>query len=126
MISAQQQAAEKALRERDRLYRNYRAAKKRQHEELFELPLYGSSLKVFNSTLRRFGINDADKMVAFVQREASIWIRPAPEDIRAAALEMVGYRIVRIRQRAGLVPYDDPLPDEEPDVFQLCKKALGL
>jgi hypothetical protein len=126
MISAQQQAAEKALRDRERLYRNYRASKKRQYEELFAIPVHGKLLWQFNARLRAFGIKDPEQMVKYVQRESLAWLKWAPEDIRAAALEMVGYRIVRIRARAGLVPFDDPLPDEEPDVFQLCKRELGL
>jgi hypothetical protein len=117
MSATQQQAAEQALRNRDRLYRNSRAAKRRQYEELFATA-DGEKLRKFRATLNRFGIDDGDKMVSYVT--GLVWLKMAHTDIRAAALEMIGHRIVRIRQ------LDDPLPDDEPDVFLLCKKALGI
>jgi hypothetical protein len=126
MSAAQQQAAEKALAERDRLYRNYWDAKRRQYEELFVTEPYGERLRTFRSTLNHFNIEDSDRMLLYIHCACHNWLRDAPDEIRAAALEMIGYRIVRIRQRAGLVPFNDPLPDEELDVFQLCKRELGI
>jgi hypothetical protein len=118
--------AEKAVKEQSLLYRRYRAAKKEQFEELFATPVHGPLLRKFNSTLGHFDIEDADRMVAFVRERTRVWLRAAPQDIRFAALQMVGHRITRIRQRAGLAPFDDPLPGEDPDVYQLCREAIGL
>lgn len=125
-MSSAASPVEKAIADRDRLYRNYRSAKKRQYEELFALPVHGTLLRKFNSTLGHFGIDDADRMVAYVRERNRAWLRAAPEDIRFAALEMIDHRCQRIRQRAGLVPFDDALPGEDDDVFRLCKRELGL
>ena len=117
--------AREALLERDRLYRSYRIAKTAEHEELFALPEFGNRLRRFNATLGHFGIADSGRMVAYVRDQNYTWLRNAPEDIRFAALQMVGQRIQRIRAKAGLVPFDDPLPDEPDDVFQLCRRELS-
>jgi hypothetical protein len=117
--------AREALKDRNQLYRHYRVAKTAEHEELFALPEYGDRLRRFNATLGHFGIADSGRMVAYVRDQNYTWLRNAPEDIRFAALQMVGQRIVRIRAKAGLVPFDDPLPHEPDDVFQLCRRELS-
>lgn len=122
--TTQQQAAEKALKDRDRLWRNYRAAKKREYEELFAIPVHGPLLRKFNSTLGHFGIEDADRMVEYVQQRSRAWLRAAPDEIKRAASELIADRCIRIREKAGLAPLDDPLGDEPDDVWRLCRKAI--
>ena len=124
MTAAQQSATERALADRDRQFSLYRAAKRRQYEELFAIPAHGEKLKKFQATLNHFGADDADRMLEYVR--ASVWLHAAPKDFRHVALEMISQRIQRIRVRAGLPVFDDPMPGEDDDVFQLCKKALGL
>ena len=126
MSAARQARVEQAIEDRDRLYRRYRAAKKVEHEELFGIPVHGPLLRKFNATLGHFGIEDAERLIAYVRDVNYTWLRNAPENIRFAALQMIGYRIVRIRQRAGLVPFDDPLPGEESDAYRLCRQEIGL
>ena len=117
---------EKAVQDRDWLYRRYRAAKKAEHEALFATAVHGPLLRKFGATLNHFGADDAGRMISYVRDQNYAWLRNAPEDIRFAALRMIGHRIQRIRQRAGLVPFDDPLPGEPDDVFRLCKREIGL
>ena len=118
-----QTPVEKAVHDRDRLYRQYKAAKKQELAELYADPEWGDVLRKFVATLKHFGPEHADRMVEYVSTHK---LTQAPLDIRFAALQQCDYRITRIRQRAGLVPFDDPLPGEEPTVFTLCKRALGL
>jgi hypothetical protein len=125
MTPAQQTAADKALEDRDRLYRRYRVIKKAEFERLCADPIWGERLRKFVVTLKDFGADDADRMIMFVQYQGDMWLRSAPDDIRFAALQAIDRRIIRIRQRAGLAPFDDALPGEEDDVFQICKKALA-
>jgi len=124
MKSAQQERVEQAIEDRDRLYRRYRASKKAEYEQLFTIPTHGPLLRKFNATLGHFGIKDGDRMIAFWRAECRKWVRDAPEDIKLAALQMIGHRIMRIRQRAGLAPFDDPLPGEEDDIWQKCRVEL--
>lgn len=124
MTTTQQSATERALADRDRQWRLYRANKRRQYEALFAEPEHGEKLRKFRATLNHFGIEDADRLLAFVQ--AQTWLCMAPKDFRHVALEMIDHRIQRIRVRAGMPVFSDPLPGEPNDVFRLCKEALGL
>ncbi len=108
---------EQALKERDRLTRAYRASKRAQYEKAFEKE---PALRKFASDIKRCGISDAKMMIAIVS-EAGEWANP---ETRALALEIVSRRIVRIREGAGLASFDDALPWEADDVFQIVKRIL--
>lgn len=123
MSTPQLSPTEKAVQDRELLYRRYRATKEAELAELYADPQWGETLRKFVATLKHFGPEHADRMVEYV---TSHKLTQAPADIRAAALQQCSYRITRIRQRAGLAPFDDPLPGDDDDVFRLCKKALGL
>lgn len=122
-MTSQTTAVDKALRDKDRLYRNYRAAKRQQLDDLYSDLEWGDVLRKFVATLKHFGPEHAGRMVEYVNGHK---LTRAPENIRFAALEQCDYRITRIRQRAGLAPFDDPLPGGKDDVFRHCKRALGL
>jgi hypothetical protein len=121
---AARSATDKRLEDAARQYRLYRAAKRRQYEDLFADPAHGEQLRKFRATLNHFGPGDAERMIAFVADSNYAWLRNAPPDIRHAALEMVDARIQRIRVRLGVPVFDDPLPGEPDDVFQACKRTL--
>jgi hypothetical protein len=123
------EVAEAALEERDRLFRQARAARKRELEALYAHPEYGDKLRKFAATLNHFGINDSRNFASYVRAEVKGWLGDAPLAFRHAALSLVGERTQRIRMRAGLAPFDDPLPWEDvapKTVFLSCKEALGL
>ena len=40
-------------------------------------------------------------------------------------VQLVDERIQRIRMNAGLLPMDDPLPEQDDDVWQLAKRELA-
>lgn len=114
---------EKALTDRDRQLRRYIAAKRQQFAALYADPVHGDRLRKFGATLGHFNIEDGDRMATYVAAEAR-WLREAPPGMRHAALELVGQRLVRMRQKAGLAPFDDPLPGEPLDAYQTCKGIL--
>jgi FMN phosphatase YigB (HAD superfamily) len=120
----QQEAAEKALRERDRLYRHYRAARRSQRQTLYVEHPQGWRLKQFAQQLARFKLPDAAAFLTYVREENRAWLCTAPPDIRHEALSLIDERIMRIRQAHGLLPLDDPLPEEEDSIWQLCKQEL--
>jgi hypothetical protein len=117
--------AERALADRNKVFARYRAAKRRQYEDLFADPVHGEQLRKFQATLNHFGLSDVERMIAFVADSNYAWLRNAHADIRHAALEMVDTRIQRARVRAGAPVFDDPLPGEPDDVFQTCKRKLA-
>ncbi len=109
---------EKALRERDRLTRNYRAAKRAQFERAYKAE---PRLRDFARAIRSSGIDDALAMIALCKQP---WLNCTDPGIRAVALEIVDRRIIQIREQAGLAPIDDALPEEADDVWQICRRIL--
>jgi hypothetical protein len=118
---AAQERAEKALKERAQLNAAYRRAKSAHRRELYE---HEPRLRQFGLTLNRYQMPDAAAFLTYVREENRSWLLTAPPELRAEALSLVNERIQRIRQGRGLVPLDDPLPDEDDDVWQLCKQEL--
>ncbi len=112
----------RALDERTRLTANYRRAKKAQYEAAFAKH---PDLLAFQRGIKRFGIGQAAEMIAFVRETNNRWLCMQDQEVRALALEIVSTRIRQIRESAGLVPYDDPVMGEEPDVYQIVRGILA-
>lgn len=119
-------AAEKAIAERDRAARQYRAMRRAELKTLFNTEPHGKQLWKLHATLGHFGISDAAAMKQYVQREVDSWLGEAAFDIRYEALRLIDQRITRIRMKAGLVPFDDPLPGQPDRLFQTVKKMLRV
>lgn len=116
-----------ALDERDKLSAAYRIAKRQQLKQLCADPAWGVRLHKFIATLGHFGKPaQAELMHTYVESECNKWLRAAPENIRYAAMEAIDERCIRIRERARLQPFDDPMPGEPDNVFRSCKQMLGL
>ena len=111
-------------KERAELSRLYRAEKKREREELFADPINGDNFRRFVATLNHFGPEHAERMVEYVRSQCELWIECASEDMRAAVLGAIGERIIKIREKMGMAPFDDALPDEPDDVWQICRGIL--
>jgi hypothetical protein len=120
------EAAEKALKERDRLFRNYRLLKRQHRHTLYAEHPQGWRLKQFALHLQRFRLPDAAEFLSYIKEENRSWLLTAPPELRAEALSLVNERIMRIRTREGMLPLDDPLPfgEEDDSVWQLAKQEL--
>jgi hypothetical protein len=117
-----QEAAEKALKERSRLYAQYRRAKSAHRRSLYEQE---PRLREFALQLQRFGGEEAEGFLRFIKEESRSWLCTAPPELRAEALALIDERIVRIREKAGMLPLDDPLPGQDDNVWQLCRRELA-
>ena len=115
--------ADKALRERDRLWARYRAARRDHRRRLYQAP-DGEKLHAFALQIGRYGISDAALFLAYVQEQARGWLATADPEMRLEASGIVSERIQRIRVSEGLPPFNDPLPDQEDDLWQACKREL--
>lgn len=124
--AAPTKAADKALAERERQMRLYNVAKRAERDRLYADPAHGTRLHKFGATLNHFDIEDGDRLIEYVAREGRLWLRAAPHDIRHAAGELLSARIARIRIRAGLAEFDDPIFEDDADVRMLCRKEIGL
>ena len=119
-------AADKAIDEKRQLSKLYRARQRQEIATAYADPVYGEPIATFILSLRRFTIDDADAIVIFIKGEADYWLRAAPEDIRALLLRVIDARIIAIRESNDMLPFDDPMPWQDDNVFRLAKKALGL
>ncbi len=119
-MPTEQDRLKSALDERSRLTAFYRRSKRAQFERAYEVE---PRLRSFAAEIRHCGEGDAEWTISFVQ-DQNLWIRNADPETRALALEIVSTRIRQIREHAGLPPFDDALPGEEPDVFQIMKGIL--
>jgi len=118
-------ASEKALRERERVWRHYRAQVRMHRQALYRDHPQGVALHAFARQLQRFKIEQAAAFLTYVREENRGWLCTAPPEIRAEALSLVDSRIQRLRLGAGMPAISDPLPDEPDDVFQACKRELN-
>lgn len=119
-----QEMAEKALRERQRTWALYRHLVTSRRRTLYAEHPEGMRLRAFALQMQRFGLGDAAAAVSYVREEARGWLAVAEPEIRAEALALVNERIQRLRMAAGMAPFSDPLPGEEDDVYQLCRREL--
>ena len=115
------ESLDRALDEREKLTKAYRAAKKAQFETAFERE---PNLRIFRDVIRKLGFSDAEELITSVRKAHHCWLRHADPETLALALELVDRRIIQIRIRTGLPPIDDALPGEPDDVFQICKRIL--
>ena len=116
--------AEKALLARTRLWRHYRTRVRAHRAQVFEGHPLGGRLREFYLRLQRFKPADAAAFLTYIQEQNRVWLCAAPPEVRALALGMAGDKIRRLREAAGMVPFDDPLPGEEDDMFQACRREL--
>lgn len=115
--------ADKAIRERERLWARYRAARRAHRQRLYNQP-DGPYLHSFALQMARYGINDGAALLAFVREQARGWLATAEPEMRQEALAIVSDRIQRVRVSEGLPPFSDPLPGEEEDLYQACRREL--
>lgn len=115
-----------ALAERNKLLSNAKKADRAELNAIYADQIYGDRFRKFVATLNHFGPNDSNRFVDYVENCCRKWLRESPYDIRLVALRSCDNRIQRIRVSMGLEAINDPLPEQEEDVFQLCKKAIGI
>lgn len=116
--------AEKALSDRDRQYRHYTKAKIAELHELCATPPFGAQLADFVANLRTFGIDDNEAYLRYIDDSYARWIHRADKTTRTTAMSIAAHRIMEIRISAGMLPFDDPLPGSDDDMFQLLRQVF--
>src|SRR5262249_14647096 len=113
-------AQEKALAERDAMFRHWQ----REHREQLDTALagpHGAKLAVLLGALESLTLETAD---ALIQRAHADGWDAADGDTRFLVLRLIDAAIVRLRERGGLEPFDDPLFDQPPDTFLTLRSLL--
>jgi hypothetical protein len=111
---------EKALQERDRLSLAHQRWRKEAFNALLKGP-HGAAAQTLIDFLEHMEVSDAPELIAHVS--AGPW-RGVDADARFLILVLVDAAIIHLRERAGLVPFDDPLRDEESNTFLTIRKLL--
>jgi hypothetical protein len=112
--------AEKALAERDDLFRLWKHARRAQVDAALAGP-HGealSQLVVFLDQATMVSVVGLTELV-----RAGDWGAADP-DVRFLVLDLIGNAIMRLRERDGLEPFDDGLPGEPPTTFQIVRELL--
>jgi hypothetical protein len=110
---------DKEQQERERLFQEHRRWRKQAIDALLNGPL-GAAARALLDFLDRMQ-SDECGLIELVQ--SGPW-RDADADTRFLILVLVDAAAIRLRERAGLVPFDDPLRDEESNVFLTIRKLL--
>lgn len=118
--SAAQIAAEK---EKEDLSKAYLGWRREQREALLNGP-HGEKAKKLVHWCTRMSLTDAPEMISRV-RAAMVWAEDLEPADRVTLLRMLNNAIVSLRERNGLPPFDDGLPDEEPKAYHQLKSLLG-
>ena len=113
-------ATEKALAERDDLFRLWKQWRRERLETLLAGP-HGEAAGALVAFLQTMTLDDGERLVEFVR--AADWAR-ADADTRFEVLSLINATIVALRERAGLPAFDDALPDQEPTTFLLIRELF--
>jgi hypothetical protein len=113
-------AAEKREAVRDQMTGMWRVWRAERVRQLLEGP-YGKpahELVVFLGTMK---LADEAALIELIKRAP--W-RTADADTRFEILALVNAAITTLRERTGLPPIDDALPDQEPTAFLVIRELL--
>jgi hypothetical protein len=113
-------AKEKALVERDELFRLWKKQQQKRRDELLK-GAYGAEATRLADLLERMTIHDTTALLELV--EQGPW-RNVDADTRYQVLGMIDRAIIYVRECEGLAPFDDALPGEEPTVFEIIRERL--
>jgi hypothetical protein len=120
MHRAQKQALIKAVNERDLLLRLWKRWRVGLVDSALEGP-YQKHIEKLIEFLESLTLKDEDRLVQVVR--AGKWQQTHP-DIRFLVLRLVDAKLVALREKAGLPPFDDGLPGDPPTTFQIIYNEL--
>jgi len=115
-----ERAREKALAERDAQFQTWQRECREQLDAALAGP-YGEKLAALLGALESLTLETAD---ALIQRAHADGWDAADGDTRFLVLRLIDAAIVRLRERAGLEPFADPMFDRPPDAFLTLRGVL--
>jgi hypothetical protein len=92
------------------------------HREQLEEALHGLHRDVLEQLMAQLKhLHEARELLRFI--EAQDWVA-IDANIRLIALHEINAAITRLRERNGMAPFDDGLPDQPDNVFRRIKQML--
>jgi hypothetical protein len=115
--------ADRQLEEDAQLLRLYRTHQRRDVRALLEGP-FGKDVRGLMKVLRTMTLESGPALLKIVR--SSAWLKEMPVEQRWIVLRLVSRAIIRVREAAGLQPFDDGLPGDPPKAFEQIREELGL
>jgi hypothetical protein len=119
---AQKGAAKKRAiktEDRERLSKLYAGWRRERVDAL--IAGHGEAAHALLAFLDNMTIDEAPELIAVIEKGP--W-RSADTGVRFEILAVADAAIVRLREKHGFPPFDDPLPHESLNVFQIIKQLL--
>jgi len=113
-------AAEKALAERDDLFRLWKKWRQERLDALLN-GAHAAAAQELVAFLQTMTLEDGEKLVELIR--AGGWER-ADADTKFEVLSLLNLTITELRDRAGLPSIDDPLPGEESSAFLIIRELF--
>jgi hypothetical protein len=114
-------AQERKLHNQAKQARVYRAYRRRQLKEQYS-GKHKQGWHDLRKTLRQASIDNPENIIDHIAKAK--WIHGADLDTRHLVLSIISSKIVRLRERNGLDPFDDALPGEPDTVFQIVRSMI--
>jgi muconolactone delta-isomerase len=115
--------AEKELEDEGKLLVLYRRYKRQQVQSLLNGPR-GPQVSALAAIMRTMTLESAPGLIRYAR--GSAWVTELSTDEKHILLGMIGRAITKVREKAGLPPFDDGLPGEPPKAFERIKTILGV
>ena len=112
--------AEREAAERDDLFRAWKKWRSERLEKLLTGP-HGTAARELVAFLQAMTLDDGARLVEFVRTAG--WER-TDADMKFEVLSLISLASIALRERAGLAPLDDPLPDEKPNAFLIIRELF--
>jgi hypothetical protein len=113
-------AEEKALAERDDLFRLWKRWRHERLETLLAGP-HGDAARELVAFLQAMTLADGARLVEFIR--AAGW-EHTDADTKFEVLSLINATIIALRERAELPPISDALPDEKPTAFLILREIF--
>jgi hypothetical protein len=116
-----EKAKEKALTERDDLFRLWKHWRRERLEALLTGP-YGAKAQALLAFLQTMSLDDGPQLIELAR--AGDWHRTSC-DTRFEILSLINTALTALREQHGLPPFDDGIPpDEEPTAFIIIREMF--
>jgi hypothetical protein len=112
--------AEREAAERDDLFRAWKKWRRERLETLLAGP-HGAAAHDLVAFLEGMTLGDGARLVELIR--AAGW-GDVDADTKFEVLSLINAAITALRERAGLAPIDDPLPEEKPTAFLIIRELF--
>lgn len=115
--------AEKELQDESKLLTAYRKHRKARIQAVLAGP-HGPQIAALVTVLRGMTLESAPELIGYVRQ--ATWIKEMEINDRFVLLSMIGEAIRKVREKAGLEPYDDGNWGQPPKAFETIKQLMEL